>query len=406
MDIIYNEKIKRLMQKDRIIHVKIESLDWEENVIAEITGKALKDGGTISVTNSNMVRRQCNFQFLCDKQTDIKEGSPFWINKKIRILIGLDNISTGEIQWFSWGIYVMSNPSKDISLKGNILSIQGYDKMHIFSLNMFNWETTLIPVDTPMHECIKAIGDLQGETKYKIENTGYVTPYDQEIDPTETLIDRMQKEQEMYMDYQIHYDVDGYLTYESTYTKETDPVYWTFSNDTRDLEISRKINFDFDNVKNYIKVFGYYDDDTGKQPSYLLQVPDDDEFSESKIGHRRSVSIVMDDYTREDQCKLYAEYVLKYNYKLGKQIVITCVPLYFLNNVNVNIEVYDENKRYICCVDDITCPVGDGTMTITCHVIAEYDVDNLYADTVHGLYNSTVDNLYNRNVGDIGKSLY
>ena len=86
MDIVYNDKIKRLMQKDRIVHVKIESLDWNENVIAEITGKALKDGGTISITNSNMVRRQCNFQFLCDKQTDIKEGSPFWINKKIRIL--------------------------------------------------------------------------------------------------------------------------------------------------------------------------------------------------------------------------------------------------------------------------------------------------------------------------------
>ena len=406
MDIVYNEKIKRLMQRDRTIHVKIESLDWNENVIAEITGKALKDGGTISITNSNMVRRQCNFQFLCDKQTDIKEGSPFWINKKIRILIGLDDISTGETQWFNWGIFVMSNPSKDISLKGNILSIQGYDKMHIFSLNMFNWETTLIPVDTPMHECIKAIGNLQGETKYKIENTGYVTPYDQEIDPTETLIDRMQKEQEMYMDYQIHYDIDGYLCYETTYTKETDPVYWTFNNDTKDLEISRKINFDFDNVKNYIKVFGCYDDDTGKQPKYLLQVPDDDEFSEKKIGHRRSVSIVMDDYTREDQCKLYAEYVLKYNYKLGKQIVITCVPLYFLNDVNVNIEVYDENKRYICCIDDITCPIGDGTMTITCHVIAEYEANSLYADTVHALYNSTVDNLYNRKVGDIGKSLY
>ena len=406
MDIVYNEKIKRLMQKDRIVHVKIESLDWNENVIAEITGKALKDGGTISITNSNMVRRQCNFQFLCDKQTDIKEGSPFWINKKIRILIGLEDIRTDEITWFNWGIFVMGNPSKDVSLKGNILSIQGYDKMHIFSLNMFNWEKTLIPVDTPMHECIKAIGNLQGETKYKIENTGYVTPYDQEIDPTETLIDRMQKEQEMYMDYQIHYDIDGYLCYEPTYTKETDPVYWTFNNDTKDLEISRKINFDFDNVKNYIKVFGCYDDDTGKQPKYLLQVPDDDEFSEKKIGHRRSVSIVMDDYTREDQCKLYAEYVLKYNYKLGKQIVITCVPLYFLKDVNINIEVYDGNKRYICCIDDITCPVGDGTMTITCHVIAEYEANSLYSDTVHGLYNSTVDNLYNRNVGDIGKSLY
>ena len=97
---------------------------------------------------------------------------------------------------------------------------------------------------------------------------------------------------------------------------------------------------------------------------------------------------------------------LKYNYKLGKQIVITCVPLYFLKDVNINIEVYDGSKRYICCIDDITCPVGDGTMTITCHVIAEYKADSLYSDTVHGLYNSTVDNLYNRNVGDIGKSLY
>lgn len=407
MDIELNDKIKNLMLKNRHIHVKLESLDHEENVLCELIGKCKYDNGGIHVSNSNMIRRQTDFQVITDKETDLKQGSPFWVDKKLRIYIGVANPNNPDsITWFNWGLYVIGDTSKVISIDSNTISVQCYDKMHEYELCDFSMNTKIF-VDTPMGEAIKSIGKLIGETKYRIQENEFVIPYDQEIDATEILIDRLQKFQEMYMNFQVHYDLDGYLCYEPTYSKPTDPIYWTFCNDTKDLEINREIKFGNDSIRTGITVYGRYDEDTGRQPTYSYDLPNGHEFSENNIHKRRHVTLNMDNYTREDQCKLYAEYQMKENYKLGKQIIITCVPLFFLRDVNINIEVYDNNMRYICCVDEINCPVGLGTMTITSHVIAEYPADkSLYGDTVNGIYNATINELYGRKVGDIGKILY
>lgn len=407
MSIRYDEDIVRLIKKSvQRPCVKIQSLDMNDKILDEITGVC--KSGSITITNNDIIRRQISLECICNEKTDIKPDSMFWINKRIKVFLGLERdkrdakYKTEKIVWFDFGIYVMSNTKNSISTNGNIISVTAKDKMHHYK-NCFMTKS-VIKVDTPMADAIKGLGLLMHEDKFRIVKNEYVIPYDQEFEPTETILNAIQKFQDMYMNYEIVYDTDGYLVYQPTYTLKDSPIYWTFNNDDCDIEESRSTDFDNDNVYNHIKVNGRYDDDTGLQPSYTLKVTDG-EFSIDNIGER-AICIDMQDYTNETQCKLYAEYLLENTYKLGKKIVITCLPIYFMNDVNFNISVINNKTEYICCVDEIVMPLGVGSMTITCHVIAENDINCLYESKMKDLYKTTTEEMYKMPVTKTGKTLY
>ena len=109
------------------------------------------------------------------------------------------------------------------------------------------------------------------------------------------------------------------------------------------------------------------DSDTGYQPFYELKIEDNSKFSVQKIG-RRWKSYEMSDYTTVEQCKQKCEYEIEQAQRLSNSFSIECSPIYLLNDVNKLIKIIHDGVEYICIIDEISMPIGLGSMNITAHI--------------------------------------
>ena len=73
----------------RVLDTKIELLDFKYNVIDEISGVTV-DAPTITNNASSDVRRTCSLSiYPKSKEFDIGKGNAIWLDKYIRIKIGM-----------------------------------------------------------------------------------------------------------------------------------------------------------------------------------------------------------------------------------------------------------------------------------------------------------------------------
>lgn len=353
-----------MMQRTKTIHTKIEVLNMNGIIVNEITGLCID--GSISIDISNLIRRTLNMTFIANKKLEINEQSLLWINKRLRIFVGIERFNK-DIVWFCLGIYIISNPQTLFSKSGRTISITGNDKMVLYEKPFMN--ECIIPAKTPIHEAIKLLAALVGENKLLIETINKNITYEIQVDPTDTIDKHLKDITNLYMNYQTYYNVDGYLVYEKTKNKLNDPIEWEFK-ENKNFTISRNILSDYDGIKNRVKVIGAYDSTTGLQPKYEISITGKDKmFSIENIGEH-SACFKEDDYTTVEQCRLKCEYEIEKAQNLERVFTVTTVPIFVLNDVNKLIKVVDNNIEYTCVIDKIDIPLtADGDMTITCHQI-------------------------------------
>ncbi|MGL6175125.1 MAG: hypothetical protein ACRC1P_11020 [Cellulosilyticaceae bacterium] len=362
---MYSRELVRLMlQPTKVIHTKIEVLDRFDTVVDEIKG--YQTDGSVSIDSSNMIRRSLNMSFVAHKTLEINNKSLLWINKRLRVYIGIEKYNK-EIVYFNLGIYVISNPQTSISVDGRNISIQGYDKMKLYD-QPFMFDTVFEP-DTPIHEVIIALGKLVGETKFMVEPSEYTVPYKIQVSPTDKVENVLKDVTNLYMNYHTYYNVDGYLVFEKMKNRLSDPVVWEFDGN-KDLTMERDIGADYDNIKNKIKVLGRMDDKTGIQPKYELAITDNsNDFSIDNIGERK-MCVVEDKYSNNEQCQARAEFELDNVKNLINLFTINTAPIYLINDVNRVVTLKDNNKLYKCLVDKVDIPLShNGLMNISCHEI-------------------------------------
>lgn len=126
------KQLDKIKLKESFIRIVI--LNWKENPIEEIQGKARS--GTLNINGNSSIRRTCNLTVLIDNNnyniTNIK--NLLSINKKIKLEIGIKNNTISykeyDIIWFPLGIYIISSISISSSVGSNITaSLQLKDKM-------------------------------------------------------------------------------------------------------------------------------------------------------------------------------------------------------------------------------------------------------------------------------------
>lgn len=114
--------------RHKTVYVRIVSLNFDEDPVAEITGNVT--GGSISVDGSSSVRRTCNLT-LVTNATRISEVD--WaLRTKFQVMIGIENHIDDrydKIIWFPQGTYVISSFSSQLNGQGYQISISGKDKM-------------------------------------------------------------------------------------------------------------------------------------------------------------------------------------------------------------------------------------------------------------------------------------
>lgn len=255
-----------LKQKNTALYLKIQILFLESGqykVDDEISGSLMDL--SIDVDADSDLRRSCNLTLIAvDDKFNAEPGSDVWLDKYIKILVGYNNILTGEIQWYNQGIFMVNAPSWTYDATTNSLSLQGLDlmaKMTGLRNGYLPGVPTLIPEGSNVRDAIIATIKLAGFEQYVVEECKNVdgviqeVPYDIQIDRGGTLYNLLEELRDILPNYQVYFDIDGIFHYEPVPADEDEPITMTDSI-LQDVLIGEDVNTDFESVKNVIEVYG------------------------------------------------------------------------------------------------------------------------------------------------------
>lgn len=147
-------------------YVKIEVLDIDEVPFAEIEGEVV-DGG-ITIDSESSVRRVCDLTLAHSEELLPDINKIIWLDRKFRVHLGIKDLMTDEIKWYNFGIFVISNPTIDVSVGSKTMTIKGYDKSCFLNGDIAGQLEDVIRIDskTPLYSAIGAvISKLGGEDK-------------------------------------------------------------------------------------------------------------------------------------------------------------------------------------------------------------------------------------------------
>lgn len=118
-------------------YVKIIVLDWKENTIEQITGRAL--GGSINVDGTSAMRRTASIQLIADDTINnlTNIDNLISLNKKVKIAIGIKNTTNEYLEypifWFPQGQFVIVGASIEHSSDGTKINLTLHDKMALLN---------------------------------------------------------------------------------------------------------------------------------------------------------------------------------------------------------------------------------------------------------------------------------
>ena len=380
--------------------IKVELLDQFENAYAEISEEITNNSGSIQSTLQQGVRNTVSFSIFDPAGKFIPDANNnlFWVRKKFKLYVGLATEQkaiqlngqttgiSGDIFWFSKGVYIITDISAQKDSSGNqTISFTGVDKYGAFTN------------DTGYGEMIGTFSfDIGMSISYVIRN---VLKQDigngQMLDPLEPIIDPDLQEYKLQLAFSkgpgsyigdllndlattlhadIYYDMDGHLNVKKSLNfDEYKNVQnqWDFTEGSAEY-ISAQVNYQLKNIANYIYVIG--DNPLGGQIPVAIAENNDarSPLSIAKIG-RKSRYIEKSTIYSQQEAEDYAQYILKTACLLGNQISFTCtlIPSLELDNTFSLTDSYYQYDRQEFIITAITYPIGVGTMSISGSSIKE-----------------------------------
>lgn len=358
---VFNAKYIEVAKRQTVYpKFKVQMLDVFENVSYEVTGDISKDtSGSISINYQQGVRRSVSLSFI-DKDGQyfdsfLNQGS--WALQKFKLLIGLLDVFTGDIYWFSQGIFYITAFSANRSLSSKIVTISGVDKFGIFGQQTgYNQleATYLIPEGTKIYSAIKDILTIDAGNGFSIDPKEPIldpyfidetTPYDITKSPGSYMSDIL-VELAYILGASIFYDVNGRLnivrgTTDFSYSGQ--PSMWEFS-DVMPEYMNPNLSIDVVNFINAVRVVGSNVNDKiyeytaeNNNPSSPTRV----ELIGRKI-HYIETAMAYD----EERAKEYAEYKLNELSVLQSSISFESTILPHLD-VDEVVDVNDKYYKYV-----------------------------------------------------------
>ena len=352
-------------QRGRIIHTKVNILNFDFQIVGEISGVVL-DGSTYNIDATSDIRRTCSISLVpINNSFSVEYGSMIWLDKYIQIFIGIeDNTNNGEIVYSNLGIYLINNPDQVYDAANNTMTINGIDLMAKIT-GMRNGYLEGVSYRIPMNTGIKQsmtaiIRDECGFSLYSIDQPSptILTPYDLSFGLGATAYNMVSQLRDINANYQTYFDVDGIFWFNripmgSNEQVMVDDDIW------KKVLISYKKSYDFESVKNYIEVFGKTQDD-GQTPHGIAYESNPNspfyvgENMENRIrivlsgGEYDNIYPLRDSYGEITDLNILAqqraEYELYTRCRLQDQLELNCVPVYWMD-VNWLTEITLPNKQ-------------------------------------------------------------
>ena len=245
-------------QATRELNIKVEVLDFDLNVLDEISGVLLPNS-TFNIDANSDIRRTCSLSiYPTDVSFDITQSGKLWINKYIKPYVGIKDIYTNEFVYTNMGIYLINNPSRVYNAEEHTLTIQGVDLMAKLTglrygyLEGVEW---VGQVGESVKECIEDTLELAGISNYLVDECPYDIQNEIRIPIGGTYYDILKALKNVYPNYQMYFDVDGIFHYNKIPNGYNEQI--MIDNDVWDYTlIDYSQEYDYENIKNIIEVYG------------------------------------------------------------------------------------------------------------------------------------------------------
>ena len=163
-----NDDFRVVKQKILDIRLKLEIYDRFDNYINEITGNVINGSGSIDAESD--IRRTFNVDVYPDYKSKIIIDAQgyIWIDKFVRVSIGIVSERDGEIRWWKFGKFVFTNTNTTYDATNNKLTINCSDLMSTLDGSK-NGELGQLSIQYPAYKEY----DPEGEDNFFTENVSY-----------------------------------------------------------------------------------------------------------------------------------------------------------------------------------------------------------------------------------------
>ena len=288
-------------QNGRIIHTKINVLNYDFQIVGEISGVVL-DGSTYNIDATSDIRRTCSISLIPkDRSYNVEYGAKIWLDKYIQVFIGIedntminDPFNDDNVVYSNLGLYMINNPDQVYDATNNTITINGIDlmaKMTGMRNGYLEGLTYQIPANSGIKQAMThLINDECGFTRYSIDQPSptILTPYEMSFGLGSTAYNVLTQLRDVNSCYQTYFDQDGIFWFNRIPMGSHEQIMVTDDIWKKTL-ISYKRSYDFESVKNVIEVFGKTQDD-GHTP-YGIAVetnPDSPFYAGEKIPDTQS----------------------------------------------------------------------------------------------------------------------
>lgn len=235
--------------------------------MARIEGNCIN--GRISIDANSDIRRTCDLSFVVtDSSLEIQSGGEIFLDKLIKVSVGVFDIITEDIVWTNMGIYLINQPTYNYDATTKTLNFSGVDLMarltglrNGYIGGLATADITLIETGQNIREVIIGILNENGFTDYLVSecllDNGVIqdVPYDMEFQQGSTWYDILSGLRDILPQYQIYFDVDGVFHYEKIPQSDDEPI--LIDDDIWVHNVTQEqIQVDFENVKNAVEVYG------------------------------------------------------------------------------------------------------------------------------------------------------
>lgn len=371
--------------RNRKTSVRIELLDNNDIKVDELTGDIIS--GNICIKNgigSSFSRRSGSIVLKLTKALSTNYYKIDLLHKVRIIIIVKDNIRKVSAE-YNMGQFLMNSPSILKSTTDAKITISLLDKFSLFD-GTFGKSvdpvlTAKINSGTPIIESITQIATdstLMGlpSNKIKIESTDLKTIEDIEVSPESNITDFLSDVMEDCLNYDLYFDENGYLIFESIKQRDNDIVYQEFNNSN--VVISYEINEDFGNVRNVIHMLGAQIESSESstvpiQTTGIARLDNvNNPLSTVNIGER-PITLTNDKLQTQLQCNNEAQYELEQRSYYKEKIVIVILPDFRLSpNRKIKLDYISEDESLEIhgsfLIDQIDIDLKNGgLMNLNCH---------------------------------------
>lgn len=249
--------------QNKTIKIQLLNRNFTPYEGVELSGNCIE--GNINLDAEADIRRSCSIAFVIDnKLFDIGEFNYIWLNRYIKLSVGIDSLSTGETVWFEQGIFLIDAPSVDYSADSHTLRFVGLDLMSTLNGTRNGYLEgipTVIPQGSNVRQAMIATLKLGGITNVNIaecrrrDGTIQEVPNDITLEQGSTIYDVLVALRDIMPYYEIFFDIDGTFVYQEIPTGEHEPM---IADDDlfNQVLISEQMETNFQAVKNVVEVYG------------------------------------------------------------------------------------------------------------------------------------------------------